>query len=395
MADSLHPAPTAEVEALRAEIVRLNKVVKALMDRAERSTSTRGSDFSMFQTGIMLEEQVRRRTEELEAAFRENDKMHRALRESEARFRGVVSQSLVGIVVIEGDRCTYANPKLAQMFGYTVEEIMRLTLRDVVTESDLQLIEQQMQRRFRGEAGSPEFVFRGLRKDGATIDIESHSSVMEMGGKAALISLMIDITERTRVEREVQELQNQLREQAIRDPLTGLYNRLPLNEFFDRELRMAERQHHPICTVLADLDHFKKVNDTYGHQAGDEVLRAFGDMIRHSYRASDIPCRYGGEEFLILLPDMALEFACERTEHLRKAIESTPIVCGTSRIHLTASFGIAVFPQHGDSRDALIAAADRALYTAKDCGRNQVKCYSTSMDTQRKPEQQRPAYLSK
>ena len=381
MDDALRPDAASEERTLRAEIVRLNKVVKALMDRAERSTSMQGSDFGRFQTAIMLEDQVRRRTEELEASLRENEKIQRALRESESRFRGVVRQSLAGIAIIEDGRCTYANPKLAAMFGYSVEEIMRLTLQDVAAENERRLIEEQMQRRLRGEVERPDFVFQGLRKDGTVIDIEAHSSVMEVGGKSVLISLMIDITERTRAEREVQALQHQLREQAIHDPLTGLYNRQPLNEFFDRELHMAERHRQPISVVLADLDHFKVVNDTYGHQGGDEALRVFSRLIGQSYRASDIFCRYGGEEFLILLPAMSLDRACKRTEHLRKALEAKPVVFGASLIHLTASFGVAAFPLHGKTREALIAAADEALYAAKDGGRNQVKGYSTALDT--------------
>jgi diguanylate cyclase (GGDEF)-like protein/PAS domain S-box-containing protein len=381
MADFSRADRASEEQALRAEIVRLNKVVKALMDRAERSTSAQSSDFGKFQTSIMLEDKVRRRTEELEASLHENEIVQRALQESESRFRGLVSQSLVGIAMIEGDTCTYANPKLAQMFGYTVEEMVRLSLGDITTESDCQKIEKQIQRRLQGEAEHPEFVFQGLRKDGAAIDIEAHSSVMEIAGKTVLISMMIDITERTRAEREVRVLQDQLREQAIRDPLTGLYNRLPLNEFFDRELRMAERNRHPISVVIGDMDFFKKVNDTHGHQAGDEALRVFANLIRKCYRASDIYCRYGGEEFLILLPDMTIELACERTEILRKEVESTPVVHGESTFHLTASFGVAAYPQHGKTRDGLIAAADWALYAAKDCGRNQVKRYSPSMDT--------------
>jgi diguanylate cyclase (GGDEF)-like protein/PAS domain S-box-containing protein len=382
LADTPRSDPASEQQSLRAEIVRLNKVVNALMDRAERSTSVRGSDFSMFQTGIMLEDQVRSRTEELEEAFRENEKIHRALRESEARFRGVVSQSLVGIVVIEGDRCTYANPKLAQMFGYTVEEILLLSVKDVVAASELHLVQEQMQRRLRGEVNLPKFVFCGLRKDGSTINIEAYSSIMDLGGKMVLISLMIDISERLKAEREVKALQDQLREQAIHDPLTGLYNRLPLNEFFDRELRVALRHGQPVSVVLADLDSFKAINDTYGHQTGDAVLRLFGELIRQSYRATDIHCRYGGDEFLILLPDMEMELACERTEVLRKAVEAASVVCGAETIHLTASFGVATFPQHGQTRDTLIASADQALYAAKRGGRNQVKGYSPSTDAQ-------------
>jgi len=364
---------------LREEIARQQKMVRALMDRAERSTRVQGSDFGKFQTSIMLEDQVRRRTEELEAAFRENERMHRALRESESRFRGLVNQSLVGIITIEDGRCTYANPKLAEMFGYSVEEILHLSVRDIATESESQRIAEQMQRRLRGEVDRADFVFQGLRKDGTAIDIEAHSSVMETGGKSALISLMIDITERTRAEREVLALQDQLRELAIHDSLTGLYNRLPLNEFFDRELHMSERHHQSISVVMADLDHFKAVNDTNGHQAGDEILREFGNLIRQSYRASDIYCRYGGEEFLILLPDMPIEKACKRTEHLREALAASSVVYGGFPIHVTASFGIAAYPHHGRTREALIAAADQALYAAKHNGRNQVQSYSGQM----------------
>lgn len=394
MADLPHAGSSPEVRALRAEIARLNKIVKALMDRAERSTSAQGSDFGRFQTAIMLEDQVRRRTAELEASLRENGKIQRALRESEARFRGLVSQSLVGICIIEDDRCTYANPKLAEMFGYSVEEILQLTLRDVTPESERHAIEEQIQRRLQGVAERPDYVFRGLRRDGSAIDIEAHSSTMEMGGKTVLISLMIDITERTRVESEVRALQDQLREQAIRDPLTGLYNRLPLNEFFDRELRVAVRRRQPISIVLGDLDHFKAVNDTYGHLAGDEALKVFGDLIRRSYRGSDIPCRYGGEEFLILLPDMTLERAYRRTERLRETLEATPVIYGASTIRLTGSFGVATFPQHGKTREALIAAADQALYAAKNGGRNQVKSYSMAAETPQESGQAIPVARS-
>jgi diguanylate cyclase (GGDEF)-like protein/PAS domain S-box-containing protein len=376
MPDAQHSGSACEAETLRAEIARLNKVVNALMDRAERSTRVHGSDFNMFQTTIMLEDLVQRRTEELEAASLENEKIDRALREPEARFRGLVSQSLVGIAIIEDVRFTYANPKLAEMFGYSVEEILHCSLLDIATESDRPIVAEHARQRLNGEVDRVGYIFRGMRKNGAAIDIECHSSVMEIGGKALFIDLMIDVTDRVRAEREVQALQNQLREQAIHDPLTGLYNRLPLNEFFDRDLSLAERQGQPISTVMGDLDHFKMVNDTYGHLAGDEVLRVFSDLIRHSYRASDIYCRYGGEEFLILLPGTSLEVACERTEHLREALDATAIIFGTSTIHVTASFGVAVFPQHGQTRDALIAAADRALYAAKDCGRNQIKSYS-------------------
>lgn len=244
MPEPVLPASRNDERNLRAEIVRLNKIVRALMNRVEHNSSLQGSEFNLFQTTILLEEQVRRRTEELEKALH-----------------------------------------------------------------------------------------------------------------------------------EVQVLQAQLREQAIHDPLTGLYNRRYLDETLGRELIRAERYGHPLGVIMGDLDRFKVVNDHYGHPAGDGVLRVFGGLLQHAARGSDICCRYGGEEFLLILIDTALPDALKRAEHLRAAIAALPVTCGTSAIHVTASFGVAVFPEHGKTGAALIAAADAALYAAKNAGRDQVKGY--------------------
>ena len=248
MSDPLTSVSVRNDEALRAEIVRLNKVIQALMNRAERSMSLQGSDFNLFQTAIMLETQVRQRTEELEAALH-----------------------------------------------------------------------------------------------------------------------------------EVQLLQALLREQAIRDPLTGLYNRRYLTETFDRELLRAQRCARQVSVVMGDIDFFKDINDTHGHLAGDEVLKTFSALLNHYSRGSDISCRYGGEEFLLVLFDMAEDDAYLRTEQLRQAFAATAITWGETVIQTTVSFGVAVFPLDGHTGDMLIAAADAALYAAKDGGRNQVKRYAAPM----------------
>ena len=179
----------------------------------------------------------------------------------------------------------------------------------------------------------------------------------------------------------IRALQEQLREQAIRDPLTGFYNRLQLNEFFDRELGLAERSQKPLSIVLGDIDHFKRVNDTFGHLAGDAVLKQFSNQLHTTFRATDISCRYGGEEFLILLPDTDLETAAERAEQMRAAIADNPVPYGMFTVPITASFGVSFYPRDGRGRTELIAAADRALYAAKQAGRNRVK----RADAVRKP----------
>lgn len=360
----------------RAEVARLNKIVRSLMDRAERSTSVQGSDFSLFQTAVMLEEQVRGRTAALESALSENQKINRALRESEAKFRGVVEQSLVGIVIIEDGKFSYSNPRFDEIFGYRADEIRALGPLDIAIESDRPLVAEQIRKRLSGEMDRVEYLFRGLRKDGAVIDVEIHGSAMDIGGKQALISLVMDVTERTRAEREVRALQERLRDQSIRDALTGLYNRRYLEETLGRELIRAEREGKAVSVIMGDLDHFKTVNDRFGHLAGDKVLRVFGDLMKRHARASDIYCRYGGEEFLLVLPGMAQEFAVERAEQLRGAMAAAPVDYGSSPITVTASFGVATFPRDGRSGDELIGAADAALYAAKAAGRNRVNVSS-------------------
>ncbi len=361
------------MQGLEAEIARLNKVVRALMNRSESATRARGSSYGLFQSTVVLQEQVRRRTEELEEALRENERITRFLRESEARFRGLVSQSLVGIAIIEDAKLTYANPKFAEIFLYSVDEVLRVSPLDLVFEDDRPDAAEQMRERLSSEVAGTTYVFRGLRKDGSVVDIEVHASGMEIGGRLALILLVADVSERLRAERQVLTLQAQLREQAIRDPLTDLYNRRYLEEAFARELILARRNAQPVSVIMADLDHFKKVNDTFGHQAGDEVLVAFGGLLRRQARGSDLPCRWGGEEFVLILPDMEHASARERAEDLRLTLADVKIVCEGAVIQVTASFGVATFPQHGGTSGELIAAADGALFAAKRAGRNRVK----------------------
>lgn len=361
-----------EVPALQGEIARLNKIVRALMDRAERSTSAQGSDFSLFQTAVMLEEQVRSRTAELEAALLRNEEINRALRESEAKFRGVVSQSLVGIAITEDGKFSYSNAKFNQIFGYSANEIKTLEPCDIAAETDRPMVAGNIRKQLSGEVEGIHYVFCGLRKDGAAIDVEAHGSSMEIDGRRALISMVMDISERTRAERAVRELQERLREQSTHDALTGLFNRRYLEETLGRELLSAERHGHPVSLIMGDLDHFKAVNDCHGHLAGDEVLRVFGALLKQHARGSDIYCRYGGEEFLLVLPLMAQDSAVERAEQLRAALAAAPICYGASPIEVTASFGIATFPGDGRTGDELIAAADNALYAAKEAGRNRV-----------------------
>lgn len=369
-------AASPSEQSLTAEVVRLNKIIRSLMDRAERSASVQGTDFSLFQTAVMLEERVRSRTLELESALRENEKINRALRESEAKFRGVVSQSLVGIVLIEDGVISYTNAKFAEIFAYGENEVLGLRPVDFAVELDRPKVAEYVRKRISRETDNVNYVFRGLCKDGTQIDVECHGGGMDIGGKRLLISLVMDITERTRAQQELRALQEELQELSTHDPLTGLYNRRYLEVTLGRELLAAQRHGYPVSVIMSDLDHFKVVNDSHGHLAGDAVLRVFGSLMKKHARGSDIYCRYGGEEFLLVLPGMAQGPAIDRAEQLRCELASAAVPYGQSLIAVTASFGVATFPSDGNSGDELIAAADKVLYAAKATGRNRV-CATT------------------
>jgi diguanylate cyclase (GGDEF)-like protein/PAS domain S-box-containing protein len=164
-----------------------------------------------------------------------------------------------------------------------------------------------------------------------------------------------------------------LQAQSIRDPLTGLFNRRYLEEFFHQEIHRAQRNEYSVGVIMIDIDHFKRFNDTLGHDGGDFILKEVGQLLKDAVRPSDIACRFGGEEMILILPDVSLEIACQRAEWIRNAIAQLRLVYNGSAIDtVTASFGVACFPDHGATVNAVIKTADHALYRAKDGGRNQV-----------------------
>jgi len=165
-------------------------------------------------------------------------------------------------------------------------------------------------------------------------------------------------------------LRETLRLQSIRDPLTGLYNRRYMEEAFELELRRATRYDRHLGLIMMDLDNFKQFNDTYGHRAGDLLLKELGKYLLSHKRGDDIACRYGGEEFLLILPETSLENTIERAEQLREEISRLTVDLRGKHLGFTISVGVAAYPEHGISMETLINAADEALYQAKRQGRN-------------------------
>jgi diguanylate cyclase (GGDEF)-like protein len=168
-----------------------------------------------------------------------------------------------------------------------------------------------------------------------------------------------------------QQLREGLREQSIRDPLTRLFNRRFMEESLERELQLAARKKQALAVLFLDLDHFKRFNDTFGHDAGDTVLQALADLLRNHFRATDVCCRYGGEEFVIILPESSSQDAASRAEELRLQVKNLQLhykkeALGT----LTLSVGVAAYPEHAKTADELLSITDRCLYESKSRGRD-------------------------
>ncbi|AEF23834.1 histidine kinase N-terminal 7TM domain-containing diguanylate cyclase [Pseudomonas fulva] len=172
--------------------------------------------------------------------------------------------------------------------------------------------------------------------------------------------------------RTITSLHEQLREQALCDPLTGLYNRRYLDELFARELARARRDNAPLALALIDLDHFKQLNDQYGHLDGDDVLRSVAQYLVVNLRSSDTVFRIGGEEFLVILPGADVREATRRLEAICQGLAQKPIETRSGVRHVTLSAGLALWPEQGRALDELLQAADAALYEAKRRGRNRV-----------------------
>lgn len=164
-----------------------------------------------------------------------------------------------------------------------------------------------------------------------------------------------------------------LREQSIRDHLTGLYNRRYLDETLAREIRRAEREAFPVGIIMLDLDHFKRLNDTFGHAAGDVVLHEIGVLLKGKIRYADIVCRYGGEEFVVVMPGASLQITVQRAEDLREEVSQLDLQYDNHNLgKITISAGVAIFPNHGATAEAVLQCADSALYAAKHAGRDRV-----------------------
>lgn len=321
------------------------------------------------------------------------------LMESEARYRMLAenSQDVIWTLDIPTRRYTYVSPSIADMCGYLAEELVGQPVDARLTPESAARVARDIDQRLRRIAAGDKTAgvvvneLEQICKDGNVISTEIVSSyLLDADGVAqTILGITRNVSERKAAEvalretnrqlhariEEIGRLQVALQELAVRDSLTGLYNRRYLDETLEREVSRARREGNPLSLVMLDIDHFKRVNDTYGHQVGDEALRMLATTLLADIRAEDVACRYGGEEFLILLPNMPLETATSRAEAWRKAVAELAVGLGNFNITFTVSLGVAAYPEHGKTPDDLTRCADQALYRAKNEGRNRIAVF--------------------
>ncbi len=252
--------------------------------------------------------------------------------------------------------------------GYNAEDLTdnhTIAWADLILPADREQVFSQVEQSI-GAAEPFALEYRLRRADGEVIWVWERGRGVEEDDELVLEGIMLDVTER-------KELEEQLAEMAAVDSLTGQFNRRETERVLYEEVVRAERYQRQLAVLWIDLDHFKQVNDTHGHAVGDQVLRTVSLRLADSIRSVDTLGRYGGEEFIVILPEMPVDKAMDTAERLRHRIAGEPITTSADgALSLSISIGIAVFPDHGITAEELCDAADRAMYVAKEQGRNRV-----------------------
>jgi diguanylate cyclase (GGDEF)-like protein/PAS domain S-box-containing protein len=369
------------VTALQEEVMRLNKIVQSLMNRAERTTCLQGSNFNLFQTAITLEDQVLRRTAELEDAKQKTEKITRTLREKEYQTRLFIENSPVSIHEIDLDgKVTFMSKAGIRMRGLKDESEVKGTFYlDVVSDNDRQRIGELLARAYAGEISHFEFKGSGPQKK---MYASSFIPILKKNGRLEkLMGITEDITERKTAEDKILHF-------AFYDHLTQLPNRRLLNDRLEQAMSVSKRSGYYGAVLFLDLDNFKILNDTQGHDVGDLLLIEAAQRINGCVREIDTVARFGGDEFVVIIGNLdsdkkaASEKAYIVAEKIRSSLAAPYLLilkqAAVVKHYSTASIGIVLFINHDSSKEDILKWADIAMYEAKAGGRNQIHFFCES-----------------
>ena len=301
--------------------------------------------------------------------------LEKRLRENEELFSAIFNGMTEG-VYINDTRILYANPAAVEFFGYPEKELYNMNIWDLFGEKDRPVIKANIERRLNGEQFYFEYTFHTFTKKGKEKYILFHVKTIVYQGRFVALAIFFDITDKVLLERELEKEKLRFQELSETDPLTGIFNRRKLDNILDGYVKLALRYNMPLSLIMFDIDHFKEINDNYGHQIGDNILIELADLIKTNLRETDFFARFGGEEFMILMPETNLVYAKAKAESLRKLIEENVF---KYIYRLTCSFGVVEYGEKdnfGNTQDIInsfIKRVDNALYKAKENGRNRVE----------------------
>jgi diguanylate cyclase (GGDEF)-like protein/PAS domain S-box-containing protein len=307
----------------------------------------------------------------------ERAQMIKALSESEERYRTILAEIEEGYyeVNLAGD-FTFVNDAICCQLGYSREELIGMNYLAYVLKEEAKGIYKAWNKVYRTGKSLKSYPFTAIKKDGTQVFLESSISPLRSneGRIIGFRSISRDVTEHKQFERRLEEM-------ATHDSLTGLPNRLLLSDRFTVALALSRRTRNRLAILMLDLDRFKAVNDSLGHGVGDQLLKAVGKRLVNTMRKSDTIARVGGDEFVVVLPQISqADEAAKLAQRILEAFRE-PFVCDSHRLHITTSIGVAVYPEHGEDIESLLKNADTAMYWAKEQGRSIYKLYDAEAFT--------------
>jgi len=339
--------------------------------------------FSLIAGGITI--YIVRINHRLSREITQRKQTELSLKASEQHYQSIYETAPLALIIFDKQNCvTNWNHAAEEIFGWPKLDMLGQRLERIVPEEERDYVLKVMAQAWGG--GIVTGTNRNQTRDGRII-LCRWSNVAQKDGNGdtvGVLSLAEDITETEKMRNEIhavnnslrmqitqiQSLQDELREQALRDPLTNLFNRRYFHEILELAMSQNEREGKPLSLVMIDIDYFKQINDTYGHQTGDRVLVALADVLTSTTRRGDSAFRFGGEEFVLVLPGTDSDTGFERAETLRKIFAEISVHIDGGEAKTTLSAGVATWPTHAMDAKILLHKADKALYAAKQEGRN-------------------------
>ncbi|WP_456049037.1 sensor domain-containing protein [Acetivibrio cellulolyticus] len=299
-------------------------------------------------------------------------KTERMLIEAEFRYRGLIESTLVGVFLYR-DKFVYVNPYLEKLLDYSKEELYSMSLFDVIHQDDQYVIDQ-----YNPQCAGTDIIrqFRIIKRDKTIIFVEAHAINTIYDGSPTTIVTLLDIS-------HIKKTEEQIKYIAYHDSLTDLPNRYMLNDYLDKVISCGNPDNSTntavIGVMLVDLDRFKIINDSLGHSFGDIVLKEAAQRLKSCVGENDVVFRYGGDEFVIVLPDTDTRKCAETAKRITQLF-GQPFIINDQKTFSTISVGISLFPEDGSNAEMLIKNADVAMYVVKDIGRNNYQFYHESFN---------------